>query len=42
MAGAFFAVAAGLVALLAPNTRETAAAPAAEDEQEEAALELAA
>jgi MFS family permease len=30
MAGAFFAIAAGLVALLAPNTRETAAAPAAE------------
>jgi MFS family permease len=29
LAGAFFAVAAGLVALLAPNTRETAAAPAA-------------
>jgi predicted MFS family arabinose efflux permease len=30
MAGAFFAVAAGLVALLAPNTRQTAPAPSAD------------
>jgi hypothetical protein len=30
MAGAFFAVAAGLVALFAPNTRETVPVPAAE------------
>jgi hypothetical protein len=30
MVGAFFAIAAGLVALLAPNTRETTPAPVAE------------